>query len=120
MKLHLEPHPSYIGVRNLMLGDAVLGQVDIGGAVLRALGKDWQWRGIVDFLTTVKTRPADALAMAEAELAEARMCAGMALVSARAGDAGDAATVRARLASVDAAIAAARAWRELAGFEVEP
>ena len=117
MKLHLEPHPIYIGVRNLMLGDAVLGQVDIGGAVLRALGKDWQWRGIVDFLTTAKTRPADTLAMAEAELAEARMCAGMALVSARAGEA---ATVRARLASVDAAIAAARAWRELAGFEVEP
>ena len=117
MKLHLEPHPSYIGVRNLMLGDAVLGQVDIGGAVLHALGKDWLWCGIVEFMATVKTRPADTLAMAEAELAEARSCAGMALISARAGDA---AMVRARLASVDAAIAAARAWRELAGFEVEP
>lgn len=116
MKLHLEPHPSYIGVKNLMLGDAVLGQID-GVAVLHALGKDWPWRGIVDFMTLTKTRPADALAMAEAELAEARMCAGMALVSARAGEA---ATVRARLASVDAAIAAAQAWRELAGYEVEP
>ena len=114
MKLHLEPHPSYPGVRNLMLGDAVLGQVDIGGAVMCALGKDWQWRGIVDFLTTVKTRPADTLAMAEAELAEARMCVSMALVAARAGDA---TTVRARLASVDAAIAAANAWRELAGYD---
>lgn len=117
MKLHLEPHPSYPGVQNLMLGDAVLGQVDIGGAVLHALGKDWPWRGIVEFMATTKTRPADTLAMAEAELAEARSCVGMALVSARAGEA---ATVRARLASVDAAIAAAKAWRELAGYEVEP
>lgn len=117
MKLHLEPHPGYVGVDNLMAGDAVLGQVEVGGTVFHGLGKDWPWRGIVEFMATVKTRPADALAMAEAELAEARSCAGLALVYARMGDG---AMVRTRLAQVDAAIAASKAWRELAGYEVTP
>lgn len=117
MKLRLEPHPSYQGVDNLMAGDAVLGQVDRGGCVLRGLGKGWPWRGIPDFLASAKTRPADALAMAEGEMAEARTCIGLALIAARMGEA---ATVRAYLASVDAALAASKAWRELAGYEVSP
>lgn len=117
MKLRLEPHPGYVGVDNLMAGDAVLGQIDRGGCVLRGHGKDWPWRGIPDFLASAKTRPADALAMAEGEMAEARTCIGLALIAARMGEA---ATVRDRLASVDAAVAAAKAWRELAGYEVTP
>lgn len=117
MKLHLEPHPGYVGVDNLMADEAVLGQIDRGGGVLRGHGKDWPWRGIPDFLASAKTHPALALVMAEGELAEARMCIGLALIAARAGEA---ANVRAYLASVDAAIAASKAWRELADYEVTP
>ena len=30
MKLHLEPHPGYVGIDNLMAGDAVLDQIEVG------------------------------------------------------------------------------------------
>ena len=73
--------------------------------------------GAVAAYSLVGVGKADALAMAEGEMAEARTCLGLALIAARMGEA---ATVRAYLASVDAALAASKAWRELADYEVTP
>ena len=114
MNLRLEPHPAYPGTDNLMAGDAVLGQIDQPAAVvLRGRARDWLWPGMATFPAFVAADPARALAMASDEMSEARERLGAAYNAARMGDV---ATVRAHLARVDAAVAAAKAWRALAGF----
>ena len=114
MELRLEPHPEYPGTDNLMAGDVVLGQIDQPLAlVLRGLARDWPWPGLAAFPASVASDPDRALAMAYDEMTEARERLGAAYNAARMGDV---ATVRARLARVDAAVAAAKAWRALAGF----
>ena len=117
MNLRLEQHPTYPGTDNLMAGDVVLGQIDQPAAmVLRGRARDWPWPGLAAFPASVAADPARALAMASDEMTEA-------VVRLRAAHnaayVGDAATVRARLAEVDAAVAAAKAWRALAGYEVD-
>lgn len=116
MELRLEPHPTYPGTDNLIAGDAVLGQIDQPAAVvLRGRARDWLWPSLATFPAFVAADPARALAMASDEMAEARARLGEAYNAARLGEV---TTVRACLAAVDAAVAAAKAWRALAGYEV--
>ena len=117
MNLRLEQHPTYPGTDNLMAGDVVLGQIDHPAAmVLRGRARDWPWPGLAAFPASVAADAARALAMASDEMTEARARLGDAHNAARLGEV---TTVRACLAAVDAAVAAAKAWRALAGYEVD-
>lgn len=112
IELRLDYRATWCGHPRLMAGDVMLGFVV--GSTLATLERDWLWGGIDAFKAAVVANPAAALACADGAMSEARTEIASALCDAREGKPAD---VRKHLAAVDNAIAVAKAWRDLAGYD---
>ena len=110
--LTIDTVETWCGHPRLLADGVMLGFII--GPTLATIERDWVWAGLDAFRAAVLANPAATLACADGAMAEARTNLGIALADAREGDA---AGVRRRLAQVDNALAVAKAWRELAGYD---